>query len=74
MEKGMLDQKKPKVALYDLQKDPLEKYNVVDDPTYQEIYQMMMQKLNTWQLTYQDMELPLPKTQDVYKRQTVGNY
>lgn len=63
MEQGMLDQKKPNVALYDLQKDPLEKHNVVDEPAYQEIYQMMKQKLNTWQLAYQDMELPLPKTQ-----------
>lgn len=63
MKQGILDQTKQMQALYDLRKDPLEQHNVIDDPIYQEVYNMMKLKLQEWQIESKDIKLPLPKEQ-----------
>ena len=66
MEHGMLDKEKCMLALYDLANDPLEQHNVIQEKEYQEVYQMMKQKLETWRKETGDMALPL--TEDKWEK------
>ena len=54
------------LALYDLANDPLEQHNVIQEKEYQEVYQMMKQKLETWRKETGDMALPL--TEDKWEK------
>lgn len=48
LDAGLLKKRTQKDLLFDLYLDPMERENLVRDEAYQEIYQMMRHKLETW--------------------------
>ena len=47
--------------LFDLDKDPLESKNVIDDPSYQDIAKELKDKLRQWQVNINDPWLCIPR-------------
>ena len=66
-------------VLYDLEKDPLEMTNVVDDPAYEEVATAMEQRLQQWTLETDDPldagpRLPVTDMLDLGQRFSHPNY
>ena len=47
--------------LFDLDKDPMEKNNVINDPSYQDVAQSLKEKLHKWQTVTEDPWLCMPE-------------
>lgn len=63
MRNGLGDRVRPREALYDLWLDPNERENLLDDPSYREVYEELTTRLEEWMIDTEDplIDGPVPK-------------